>query len=219
MDTISIKNIFVCLDREMFVQDIKEKLTPKFEYEEEDEGNFFALLFRLIALCTVGVFCVANAISSIKNNDDVFGAIACLLFCLLCITLSIFDLRRSMDAMERNAMIPAIGNAFVDYVKEALSNISFDDLVQDSILLNLEDVHYLVWLVYNTAITDISYYKDMKKIVVKFAYEDTTDLVELKILYVNEVEDLDSISIVKDGLIINNLNNVKAHSIRTITLS
>lgn len=121
--------------------------------------------------------------------------------------------------MERNIMVPAIGNTFVSYVKEVLSNVTFDDLVQDSILLNMGDVYYFVWLVYNTTITNITYCEDTKKITVKFTYEDTTDLVELNILYVNDVEDLDSISIVKNGLIINNHNNVKAHYIRTITLS
>ena len=217
---MNIKYVNVVLDKKMFMDKMRDICVPKVELPREPEVNVHNLRLRFyIAVFMVG-FNTMYVTTEYINDTLIPLDVMMLLMWIVTLALWFMDYKRAGYVKSMNSTATAIETITNSELNRLWDEYSYDNAVHEKMFATVNDTCRLLWIVYNTDIQGIDTECDDTKwtLTVKYnylgeQYEDT-----LNVDVVNCENNPNSVSIVKDGIILSSHNEAIPHALLSKTL-
>lgn len=210
---MNIKYVNVVLDKEMFMDKMRDICVPKVKLPREPEVNIRNLMIRF----NLAIFMVYFNITECVNGTLALSDILMLLAWSVALILWSIEYRNARNAKVMNTTANAIESITNSELNKLWDTYSYDSAVHDKMFATINSTCKLLWVIYNTNLLSITT-EDNKTLSVKYecsgnVYDDTLNADML--IY---EDNPNSVSIVKDGIILSNHSSVVPHALLSKTL-
>lgn len=214
---MNIKYVNVVLDKEMFMDKMRDVCVPKIKLPREPEVNIRNLMIRFNLAIFMVCFNITYNITEYVNGTLALSDILMLLAWSVALILWSIEYRNARNAKVMNTTATAIESITNSELNKLWDTYSYDSAVHDKMFATINSTCKLLWVIYNTKLLSITT-EDNKTLSVKYecsgnVYDDTlnADMVTCE-------DNPNSVSIVKDGIILSNHSSVVPHALLSKTL-
>ena len=215
---MNIKYVNVVLDKEMFMDKMRDVCVPKVKLPREPEVNVRNLMVRFYMAVFMVCFNTAYTIVEYINGTLVLLDVLMLLAWVMALILWFMDYKRAGRIKFMNNTANAIEAVTNNELNKLWDEYSYDSAVHEKMFADVNNTCKLLWIIYNTNLLSITT-EDNKTLSVKYEYSgnvyDDAINVDMTICEDNP----NSVSIVKDGIILSNHTDVVPHALLSKTLS
>lgn len=214
---MNIKYVNVVLDKEMFMDKMMDICVPKVKLPREPEVNIRNLMIRFNLAIFMVCFNITYNITECVNGTLALPDILMLLAWSVALILWSIEYRNARNAKVMNTAANAIESITNSELNKLWDTYSYDSAVHDKMFATINSTCKLLWVIYNTNLLSITT-EDNKTLSVKYecsgnVYDDTLNA-DMVICEDNH----NSVSIVKDGIILSNHSSVVPHALLSKTL-
>lgn len=214
---MNIKYVNVVLDKEMFMDKMRNICVPKVKLPREPEVNIRNLMIRFNLAIFMVCFNITYNITECVNGTLALSDILMLLAWSVALILWSIEYRNARNAKVMNTAANAIESITNSELNKLWDTYSYDSAVHDKMFATINSTCKLLWIIYNTNLLSITT-EDNKTLSVKYecsgnVYDDTLNA-DMLICEDNP----NSVSIVKDGIILSNHSSVVPHALLSKTL-
>ena len=214
---MNIKYVNVVLDKEMFMDKMRDICVPKVKLPREPEVNIRNLMIRFNLAIFMVCFNITYNITECVNGTLALSDILMLLAWSVVLILWSIEYRNARNAKVMNTAANAIESITNSELNKLWDTYSYDSAVHDKMFATINSTCKLLWVIYNTNLLSITT-EDNKTLSVKYecsgnVYDDTLNA-DMVICEYNP----NSVSIVKDGIILSNHSSVVPHVLLSKTL-
>lgn len=214
---MNIKYVNVVLDKKMFMDKMRDICVPKVELPREPEVNIKNLRLRFyVAVFMVG-FNVTYVITEYMNGTLIPLDVMMLLMWIMTLVLWCLDYRKAKLSSLVNTHASIIETITNKELNRLWDEYSFDSVVHEEMFAQVNDTCKLLWIIYNAKLFSIST-EDNKILSVKYEYLGKIYEDNLNVDILNCEDNPNSVSVVKDGIILSNHDSVIPHALLSKTL-
>lgn len=214
---MNIKYVNVVLDKEMFMDKMRDICVPKVKLPREPEVNIRNLMIRFNLAIFMVYFNIIYNITECVNGTLALSDILMLLAWSVALILWSIEYRNARNAKVMNTVANAIESITNSELNKLWDTYSYDSAVHDKMFATINSTCKLLWVIYNTNLLSITT-EDNKTLSVKYEYSGNVydDTLNADMLICED--NLNSVSIVKDGIILSNHSSVVPHALLSKTL-
>lgn len=214
---MNIKYVNVVLDKEMFMEKMRDVCVPKVQLPKEPEVNIHNLMIRLNLAIFMVCFNMTYSITECINGTLALSDILLLLVWSIALVLWAIEYRKARNIKVMNTAATAIESITNSELNKLWDTYSYDSAVHDKMFATINSTCKLLWTIYNTNLLSITT-EDNKTLNVKYEYSGNVYDDTLNADMVICEDNPNSVSIVKDGIILSNHSSVVPHALLSKTL-
>lgn len=215
---MNIKYVNVVLDKEMFMDKMRDVCVPKVKFPREPEVNIRNLMLRFYIAVFMVCFNLSYTVVEYINGTLEPLDILMLLAWVMALVLWFMDYKRAGRIKFMNTTANAIETITNNELNKIWDGYSYDTAVHEKMFATVNNTCKLLWIIYNINLLSITT-EDNKTLNVKYEYSENVYDDTLNADMVICEDNPNSVSIVKDGIILSNHNSVVPHALLSKTLS
>lgn len=174
---MNIKYVNVVLDKEMFMDKMRDICVPKVKLPREPEVNIRNLMIRFNLAIFMVYFNITYNITECVNGTLALSDILMLLAWSVALILWSIEYRNARNAKVMNTAANAIESITNSELNKLWDTYSYDSAVHDKMFATINSTCKLLWVIYNTNLLSITT-EDNKTLSVKYecsgnVYDDT----------------------------------------------
>lgn len=215
---MSIKYVNVVLDKDVFMDKMRDICVPKVKLPREPEVNIRNLMVRFYMAVFMVCFNTTYTVIEYINGTLVLLDVLMLLAWVMALILWFMDYKRAGRIKFMNNTANAIEAVTNNELNKLWDEYSYDSAVHEKMFADVNSTCKLLWIIYNTTLLSITT-EDNKTLSVKYEYSGDVREDTLNADMVLCEDNPNSVSIVKDGIILSNHTDVVPHALLSKTLS
>lgn len=209
---MNIKYVNVVLDKDVFMDKMRDVCVPKVKLPREPEVSIHNLMTRFyLAVFMVCFNMTYNVIECINGTLELLDILMLLAWSAALILWSI-EYKKASRIKLTNATADTIETITNNELNKLLDGYSYDNAVHEKMFATVNNTCKLLWIIYNTDILSMTT-EDNKTISVKYEYSGNVYDDTLNVDTVICEENPNSVSVVKDGVILSNHSSVVPHAL------
>lgn len=209
---MNIKYVNVVLDKEMFMDKMRDICVPKVKLPREPEVNIRNLMIRFNLAIFMVCFNITYNIAECINGTLVLSDILMLLAWSVALVLWFIEYRNARNAKVMNTAANAIEAITNSELNKLWDTYRYDNAVHEKMFATINNTCKLLWIIYNTDILSMTT-EDNKTLSVKYEYSGNVYNDTLNVDTVICKDNPNSVSVVKDGVILSNHSSVVPHAL------
>lgn len=215
---MNIKYVNVVLDKDIFMDKMRDICVPKVKLPREPEVNIRNLMVRFYMAVFMVCFNITYTVIEYINGTLVLLDVLMLLAWVMALILWFMDYKRAGRIKFMNNTANAIEAVTNNELNKLWDEYSYDSAVHEKMFADVNSTCKLLWIIYNTNLLSITT-EDNKTLSVKYEYSGNVREDTLNADMVLCEDNPNSMSIVKDGIILSNHSSVVPHALLSKTLS
>lgn len=215
---MNIKYVNVVLDKDVFMDKMRDICVPKVKLPREPEVNIRNLMVRFYMAVFMVCFNTTYTVIGYVNGTLVLLDVLMLLAWVMALILWFMDYKRAGYIKFMNNTANAIKAVTNNELNKLWDEYSYDSAVHEKMFADVNSTCKLLWIIYNTNLLSIAT-EDNKTLSVKYEYSGDVREDTLNADMILCEDNPNSVSIVKDGIILSNHTDVVPHALLSKTLS
>lgn len=215
---MNIKYVNVVLDKDVFMDKMRDICVPKVKLPREPEVNIRNLMVRFYMAVFMVCFNTTYTVIEYINGTLVLLDVLMLLAWVMALILWFMDYKRAGRIKFMNNTANAIEAVTNNELNKLWDEYSYDSAVHEKMFADVNSTCKLLWIIYNTNLLSITT-EDNKILSVKYEYSGDVREDTLNADMILCEDNPNSVSIVKDGIILSNHTDVVPHALLSKTLS
>lgn len=215
---MNIKYVNVVLDKDVFMDKMRDICVPKVKLPREPEVNIRNLMVRFYMAVFMVCFNITYTVIEYINGTLVLLDVLMLLAWVMALILWFMDYKRAGRIKFMNNTANAIEVVTNNELNKLWDEYSYDSAVHEKMFADVNSTCKLLWIIYNTNLLSITT-EDNKILSVKYEYSGDVREDTLNADMILCEDNPNSVSIVKDGIILSNHTDVVPHALLSKTLS